>query len=84
MGANIGISAASDELHDYIDEGKRKLGKLVEKLVNLPYPLLESGSEHVRVGQPLGASAESYAEFVAAREATFEMIADTTLPHFEL
>lgn len=57
---------------------------LVGKLVNLPYPLLGSGSEHVRVGQPLGASAESYAEFVAAREAMFEMIADATLPHFEL
>ncbi|QLI66301.1 uncharacterized protein G6M90_00g006760 [Metarhizium brunneum] len=57
---------------------------LVEKLVNLPYPLLESGSEHVRIGQPLDASAESYAEFVAAREAMSEMIADATLPHFEL
>lgn len=52
---------------------------LLDRLVNLPYPLLESGSEHVRVGQPLGASAESYAEFVAARQAMFETIADYAL-----
>lgn len=65
-------------------DGGRKLGMPVDNLVNLAYPLLKSGSEHVRVGQPLGASAESYAEFVAARQAMFEKIADATLSHFEL
>lgn len=72
------------ELHDYMGDHGRKLGMPVDEFVDLAYGQLESGSEHVNVGQPLGATAESYGEFVAARQKMFDLIADATLAHFEL
>lgn len=72
------------ELHDYMGQGGRKLGMPVDEFVDLAYGQLEKGEEHVNVGQPLGATAESYAEFVGARQKMFDGIAEATLAHFEL
>jgi hypothetical protein len=65
-------------------EGGRKLGMPVAEFVDLAFAQLQSGSEHVNVGQPLGATPEEYRDFVAARQNMFDAIADATLAHFEL